>query len=163
MLIVDGNNVSSPRRPWHRVVWGGQLRLVVDVALLTREWESCADVVFDGPPSHPLYDGSIVRAVQVWFSGARCADDRIVELALHDRPRGDRTLVATSDRELARRVQRLGAEIVSSETLRQALDLAGGAADAPARVRMPVLQGNLALLAMETASRGWKSAGQGGE
>jgi len=81
MLLVDGNNVSSPRRPWHPMDRGSRRRLVADVARLTHEWPICADVVFDGFPREGLRHGEVLAAVRVWFAAHQTADDWILARA----------------------------------------------------------------------------------
>ena len=150
MLLVDGNNVPSPLRPWHSHEWGAQRRLVVDVARLTRDWECCADVVFDGYPRGGLRQGALVAAVRVSFSERLSADDCIGARA-PEHPPGE-LLVVTSDRGLARTVLAVGAHVVSSESLRRALDVVCAAAHSSTRIRTPLMQRPQALLALDAQS-----------
>jgi predicted RNA-binding protein with PIN domain len=99
---------------------------VADVARLTRDWECCADVVFDGPPRGGLRQGELVSAVRVWFSEWQDADHCIIAHS-HGYPAGT-LFVVTSDRDLARCVRNLGAQVISSEALRRALDIVCSAA-----------------------------------
>jgi hypothetical protein len=153
VLIVDGNNVPSPPRPWHPPGCPACRRLVVEVARLTRDWESCADVVFDGHPRAALRHGSIVSAVRVLFSGWHTADDRIVELLAEHDP--TEAFVVTSDRDLRWRVLARGARVVSSETLRRALDMVCAATHAGTPLRTPLVQRPQALLAFEREGAAW--------
>jgi hypothetical protein len=148
MLLVDGNNVSAARRPWHRDSWDGQRRLVLDVARLTQHWDSCADVVFDGGPRADL--GPFEGGVRVWFSRRRSADDVIVELA-REVPPGE-AIVATFDRELARRVRAAHGWAISGETLRVALDRVCGAFHRREPAPPALAEGPAGLLALETVT-----------
>jgi predicted RNA-binding protein with PIN domain len=146
VLIVDGSNVPSPFRPWHSAPGSGRRQLVADVARLTRDWECCADVVFDGYPGSGLRQGELVATVRVWFSGWQPADVCIAAQS-HGHAPGS-LFVVTSDRELARRVRALGAQVISSDGLRRALDIVcaaahRGTAHPPLLMRHP--QGLLAL------------------
>jgi predicted RNA-binding protein with PIN domain len=147
MLLIDGNTMSSPRRPWHPTSCDVRRRLVMDVARLTRDWASCADVVFDGYPRGGLRQGALVAAVQVWFSAWRSADDAIVERAMRHVP--DELFIVTSDRELGRRVRVFGAVVVSSESRRRALDIACSAAHAARAPRAPLPTSPSALVALD--------------
>jgi hypothetical protein len=125
VLIVDASSVPSPVRPWHKpgrhvsgsagasstLDCGALRRLIADVARLSRDWESCADLVVDGYPRNGLRQGMVITTVRVWFSEWQSADDCVVAQS-HGYPPGD-LFVATSDRALARRVWMLGAQVVS--------------------------------------------------
>jgi predicted RNA-binding protein with PIN domain len=151
MLIVDGCNVLSPIRPWHKPSSTGYRRLVEDVALLTRDWECCADVVFDGHPRATLRQGEVVSSVRVWFSEWQRADTCVVAHS-HGHPPGA-LFVATSDRVLAPRARRLGAHVVSGEALRRALDIVCSAAHAGVARRSVLSLQPRALLALDGSLR----------
>jgi hypothetical protein len=147
MLIVDGSNVPSPLRPWHTPPCGVYRRLVADVARLTRDWECCADVVFDGPPRGGLRQGELVAAVRAWFSEWQSADHCIIAHS-HGHPPGT-LFVVTSDGELARCVQKLGAQVVSSAALRRALDIVCSASHSGVARRSVLTLRPQALLALD--------------
>ncbi len=151
MLIVDGCNVPMPLRPWHKPARTGYRRLVEDVALLTRDWECCADVVFDGYPRATLRQGELVASVRVWFSEWQSGDTCIVAHS-HGHPPGT-LFVATSDRVLARRARTLGAHVVSSDALRRALDIVCSAAHAGTGRRSVLALQPHALLALDASQR----------
>jgi predicted RNA-binding protein with PIN domain len=151
MLIVDGRGVPSPFRPWHTPPCGAHRRLVVDIARLTRDWECCVDVVFPGHPSGGLGQRQLVSSVRVWFSEWRSVDRYVVAGSQGQTP--GRLFVVTSDRELARRVRSLGAQIVSGEALRRALDMVCAEANGGARRPSPLTQEPQALLALDVSLR----------
>jgi hypothetical protein len=147
VLIVDGSGVFSPLRPWHTPPCSVFRRLVTDVARLTRDWDSCADVVFRGYPRGGLRQGEIVAAVRVWFSEWQSAGHRIVA---HSQGHAPGTLfVVTSDTDLARRVRSVGAHVVSSEALRRALDIVCAAAHSGVTRRDVLTLRPQALLALD--------------
>jgi len=80
--------------------------------------------VLDGRPVPGLGgdgDGAPVRVLYAERRGPNAADERIVALVRADA--APQTLrVATSDRELARRVRALGARVEGAGTLRDRLD-----------------------------------------
>jgi predicted RNA-binding protein with PIN domain len=151
VLLVDGNNVPSPIRPWHPAECGGPHRLVADVARLTRDWDCCADVVFDGCPRAGLRHGGLVASVCVLFAGRGTADVYI-RTRVHEHAPGE-LIVVTSDRRLATHVAAAGAHVVSSESLRRALDIVCAAAHARASHRTPLSERPQALLALDASDR----------
>ena len=110
MWIVDGNNVmgSVPDGWWHDRELGMQ-RLVDRLDAWAAERGHEVLVVFDGRPRD-------VHAERVAVLFAPHADDVIAGRAR----RAD--TVATSDRELQRRVAERGARVVGARTLRGELD-----------------------------------------
>jgi predicted RNA-binding protein with PIN domain len=151
MLVVDGNNVPCPFRPWHRTAWNAPLRLVMDLARLTRAWSACVDIFFDGPPRPGLPNGTIVDGIRIHYAWPRIVDDRLVDVVAELRRDGDPTVVVTSDRALGRRVRAFGAKVVSSECLRRALDRVAGAAHLGVSFRSPLLESPDALVGLERA------------
>jgi len=113
--IVDGMNViGSKPDGWWRDRPGAMKRLAERLG----EWaggEREVTVVFDGRPFEVTVEG--VRVEFATRRGQNAADDDIVRLVESDEdPTGLR--VATSDRELSRRVRQLGAQVVSAGTFR---------------------------------------------
>jgi predicted RNA-binding protein with PIN domain len=116
--IVDGMNVIGSRPDgWWRDRRGAMSALAEELG----KWAQgrSVTVVFDGKPFALDVDG-----VDVMFASRRgrdAADDDIVRIVRGD-PAPDELLVATSDADLARRVEELGAEVVGARTLRHMLD-----------------------------------------
>ena len=112
--IVDGMNVIGSRPDgWWRDRQGAMKRLAECLAQWAGERE--VTVVFDGRPFDVSVDG--VRVEFATRRGPNAADDDIVRMVEADEdPAGLR--VATSDRDLSRRVSELGAEVVSAGTFR---------------------------------------------
>lgn len=116
--LIDGMNVigSRPDRWWADRP-GAIARLaerLSDYALVTGE---AVTVVFDSEPFE------IQAEVDVLFApgGPDAADDKIVEI-VSTGPEPSSERVVTSDRRLARRVEQLGAEVMSSGAFLQHLD-----------------------------------------
>ena len=110
MWIVDGNNVmGAVPDGWWRDRELGMQRLVDGLDAWAHDTGHEVLVVFDGRPRH-------VHAERVAVLFAAHADDVIA-----DRARRTDT-VATSDRELQRRVTERGAQVVGARTLRAQLD-----------------------------------------
>ena len=102
MWLVDGNNAMGSRPDgWWRDRGGAMQRLVDQLDALAADDDVV--VVFDGHERN-------LRAVRVRVEFAPHADDRIAELA------DQATTVATSDRELARRVEAKGARVEGART-----------------------------------------------
>jgi predicted RNA-binding protein with PIN domain len=128
-LIVDGMNLigSRPDRWWKDRP--GAMRTLV--AELDRYAEATGDeilVVFDGRPLDPE---PAARMVQVGYArrrGPDAADDEIVRIV--ERDGGEGLRVVTSDKRLADRVRRRGAEVGSSGAFRRRLDEASGDGEA---------------------------------
>ena len=80
-------------------------------------------LVLDGRPTSELPEGvhDDVAVVYARRGGRDAADDRIVELVAADPDPGGLTVV-TSDRELARRVRELGADVIGAGELLRRLD-----------------------------------------
>jgi nicotinic acid mononucleotide adenylyltransferase/predicted RNA-binding protein with PIN domain len=118
-LLVDGNNVMGSRADgWWRDRPGAQRRLVDDLRNLVTRTGDAVTVVFDGRPATglPERDDAVVRVAYARRSGRDAGDDRIVEevATAHD---PSSLTVVTSDRELARRVRELGANVEGAGTL----------------------------------------------
>ncbi len=108
--LVDGNNVMGSRPDgWWRDRGGAMQRLVDQLDAFAAQSGEEVAVVFDGDDR-----GLQARHVDVGF--ARDADDAIAGRA---RPTDT---VATSDRELQRRVTARGAQVVGARALRDELD-----------------------------------------
>ena len=113
--IVDGMNViGSKPDGWWRDRQGAMRSLAETLS----EWAGGREVtvVFDGRPFEVDVDG--VRVEFATRRGPNAADDDIVRLVESD-PDPSGLRVATSDRDLSRRVRELGAEVVSSGTFRR--------------------------------------------
>jgi predicted RNA-binding protein with PIN domain len=122
--LVDGMNVIGSRPDgWWRDRPAAQRRLAEELARWAAASGEEVAVVFDGAP-HPI-DAPPVDVAFAARRGPNAADDAIVaRVAAADDPAGIR--VVTSDRDLARRVRDLGAEVVGPSELRARLDEAGG-------------------------------------
>jgi predicted RNA-binding protein with PIN domain len=123
MWLVDGMNVIGARPDgWWRDRPAAQRRLAAQLAAWARSSGEEVLVVFDGAP-HPIE----APGVEVAFASRRgpdAADDELV--ARVERAADPAALrVVTSDRALARRVERLGAEVVGPSALRARLDVEG--------------------------------------
>jgi hypothetical protein len=151
MLVVDGNNVPSPFRPWHRPRWSAAQRLVSDLARLTRAWSSCVDLLFDGRARPGLPNGHVIEGIRVRYAWPGVADDHVVQLLEELNDDGEPSVVATSDGGLGRRARALGAAVVSSECLRHALDRVSGAAHLGIPLRSPLLESPDALIGLQRA------------
>jgi predicted RNA-binding protein with PIN domain len=113
--LVDGMNVIGSRPDgWWRDRPGAMRKLAERLGDWAGERE--VTVVFDGRPFELDVDG--VRVEFATRRGPNAADDDIVRLVKSDQdPSGLR--VVTSDRDLARRVQELGAAVVGAGTFRE--------------------------------------------
>ena len=119
MLVVDGNNVMGSRPDgWWRDKPGAARRLVGELQEYAAGTGDRIAVVFDGRPHEGLAEG-VHDGVLVAYanrSGRNAADDRIVEEVATDAHPSSLTVV-TSDRELARRVGELGAQVMGATAL----------------------------------------------
>jgi predicted RNA-binding protein with PIN domain len=107
-VLVDGMNVIGSRPTgWWRDRDGAVRMLVTRLIRLRQREGDEVTVVFDGRPLADLPQGSHdgVMVVYARRAGPDAADDRITELA------SPRSVVVTSDRALAERVRRRGAEV----------------------------------------------------
>ena len=123
-LLVDGMNVIGSRPDgWWRDRDGAARRLWKSLSSLAAASGDDISVVFDGRPLPDLPEGRH-DGVQVLYArrgGANGADDRMIEELGADPDPAAVTLV-TSDRELSRRAQALGATVVGVKTLLARLD-----------------------------------------
>jgi predicted RNA-binding protein with PIN domain len=122
MVIVDGNNVMGQRVGWHRDKPAAQQRLIDEMELLTRSQDEPFVLVFDNKPSPALPDewsrsGLTIRYARIGSS----ADELILELVYRHLHLAE-LLVVTSDRELIRQIQVLGAKVMRSGTFRKTLE-----------------------------------------
>jgi predicted RNA-binding protein with PIN domain len=126
MVLVDGNNVMGQRVGWHRDKPAAQRRLLLELAVMTRQQGVVVTVVFDGKPLDGIRDGSDVDGVKVYFARPGSdADERIVELA-QDVTEPEQILAVTSDRELSGRLQSLGLRTMRSGRFRSRLEELSG-------------------------------------
>jgi predicted RNA-binding protein with PIN domain len=120
-LIVDGMNLIGSRPDkWWKDRPGAMRALVAD---LDRYAEATGDeilVIFDGRPLDPEPAARMVEVGYARRRGPDAADDEIVRIV--DRDGGEGFRVVTSDKRLADRVRRRGAEVVSSGAFRRQLD-----------------------------------------
>lgn len=122
MYLIDGNNVMGQRPGWHRDRRAAQLRLLSEVAELSKIQGTQMSVIFDGKPLDHFPDGSRFRGVFLFFARHRStADDRIIELIEASRNRHNLTVV-TSDRALMQQVQAEGVKTIRSGEFRKRLD-----------------------------------------
>jgi predicted RNA-binding protein with PIN domain len=115
LWLVDGMNVIGSRPDgWWRDRPGAQTRLAQELAAWSRASGEPAAVVFDGR-AHEI-DAPGIEVAFASRRGRDAADDDIVAwVAAAADPAAIR--VVTSDRELARRVGELGAEVVGPSAL----------------------------------------------
>jgi predicted RNA-binding protein with PIN domain len=123
-LLVDGMNVIGSRPDgWWRDRDRAVRRLASRLSRLAATTGDQITVVFDGRPLDDLPEGTN-REITVLYArrkGRNAADDRIVtEVESDDQP--ESLTVITSDRELADRVRRLGAQVSGARTLLEQLD-----------------------------------------
>jgi predicted RNA-binding protein with PIN domain len=123
-LLVDGMNVIGSRPDgWWRDRDRAVRRLASRLSRLAATTGDQITVVFDGRPLDDLPEGTN-REITVLYArrkGRNAADDRIVtEVESDDQP--ESLTVITSDRELAERVRRLGAQVSGARTLLEQLD-----------------------------------------
>ena len=119
MLVVDGMNVIGSRPDgWWRDRDGAVRRLLARLQALVRTSGEPVLLVLDGRPPADVpageHDGVEVRYAT--RRGRNAADDRIVEL-VGARDDAHDLIVVTSDRELRRRVEDLGATVVGAGSL----------------------------------------------
>jgi predicted RNA-binding protein with PIN domain len=118
-LVVDAMNVIGSRPTgWWRDRRGAMAKLVQELAAYSAATGEPVTVVLDSRPFD--FDAPGVDVRFAW-PGRDAADDAIVELLAND-PDPSRLVVATSDKELVRRVRELGAETMSAGALRRRLD-----------------------------------------
>jgi predicted RNA-binding protein with PIN domain len=123
-LIVDGMNVIGSRPDgWWRDRDGAVRRLVARLQQLARASGDDVTVVLDGRPLPDLPEGTHhgIAVAYARRSGRDAADDRIVELVETEPDPADHE-VATSDRELGRRLRALGATVTGAGSLLRRLD-----------------------------------------
>ncbi len=133
-IIVDAMNVIGSRPDgWWRDRDGAALRLVERLQRLAAATGDELAAVLDGRPTAALPEGvrggDVSGSVVVLYAtrpGRDAADDRIVE-AVEGDDEPEMLLVITSDRELARRVRELGADVAGANTLLARLDELGEA------------------------------------
>ncbi|MEW4568392.1 NYN domain-containing protein [Tautonia sp. JC769] len=124
LLIVDAMNVIGTRPDgWWRDPNAAKCRLVGRLQRLAAVRPGRIEVVIDGRPVREMpageYDGVLVH--YAGHSAPNAADDHIVAL-VSDRPKG--VTVVTSDRELRRRVEALGARVEGATWLLDRIDQA---------------------------------------
>jgi predicted RNA-binding protein with PIN domain len=115
--LIDGSNVLGAMRVDRHSDQAkrGLLQLLAGFARAKKTRVTC---VFDGP--EPASFGRHLGGVTAVFSGARSADDVIVERAASGRGWS----VVTSDRGLAARVERRQVDIVAPATFIKEMELA---------------------------------------
>lgn len=125
-LLVDGMNVIGSRPDgWWRDRDGAALRLAERLQHLAGASGDGEEVtlVLDGRPIEGMPEGAHggIAVLYAARGGRNAADDRIVELvASAERP--ELFHVITSDRELRRRVEALGATVAGARSLLERLD-----------------------------------------
>jgi len=123
-LVVDGLNViGATPDGWWRDRAGAARRLLARLQRLAAVSGQPITLVLDGRPSRDLPEGDHegVDVVYATRRGRDAGDDRLVEL-LAARPATPPACAVTSDRVLAARARRLGAEVRGAAALRAVLD-----------------------------------------
>ena len=123
-LLIDAMNVIGSRPTgWWRDRDGTAARLIERLGDLVAATGDEMIVVLDGRPSPQVPEGEQagLRVLYARRLGRDAADDRIVEAVAAD-PSPPSLCVVTSDRELRRRVQALGATVSGPTTLLRRLD-----------------------------------------
>ena len=118
-VIVDGNNVIGSRPDgWWRDREGATRRLIAEVQETAARTHDRFAVVLDGRPLTGLEEGVHQHVLVAYATRARrdAADDRIVEEVKRDKDPSS-LVVITSDRDLARRVRELGANVQGATAL----------------------------------------------
>ena len=119
--LIDGMNVIGSRPTgWWRDRPGAMRELSEELGELARATGDDLTVVFDGRP----FELDPPKGVSVEFAtrrGPNAADDNIAALVEGDADPAGLTVV-TSDRTLAERVRRAGAEVVGAGDFRRRLD-----------------------------------------
>jgi predicted RNA-binding protein with PIN domain len=120
-LLVDGMNVigSKPDR-WWRNRERAMRRLVTSLGAFATATGVDVTVVLDARPFDLAEE---LHGVTVRFApgGPNAADDEIVRIVERD-PSPETLVVATSDRELQRRVEALGARVSHAGSFRDKID-----------------------------------------
>jgi len=116
--LIDGSNVLGAMRV-DRHGDESKRGLVRLLAAFARTKQTRVTCVFDGP--EPASFGRHLGSVTVVFSGARPADDLIIERARNGRGWS----VVTSDRGLAARVLRREVQVVAPSALIREMEQAG--------------------------------------
>ena len=123
-VIVDGMNVLASRPDgWWRDRTAAMQRFAVRVDRLAARDDDDWIIVFDGR-ERTLRGIRHVAVVWAARRGADAADDRIVDL-LRESAGDPGSVVYTSDRELGRRAEALGAEARRAGELLRRLELLG--------------------------------------
>lgn len=119
--VVDGMNVIGSRPDgWWRDRPGARRGLVQELAGMATEDE--VTVVFDGRPDPGEAEAAADCGVSSRFApgGPNAADDAIVEIVGAD-AQPDSLVVVTSDTDLTRRVEELGAAVIGVQAFRERL------------------------------------------
>ena len=118
--LVDGMNVIGSRPTgWWRDRPRAQRELIDELEAFAAATGDDVAVVFDGRPFELPGGGRVEVAFAAGGRGA--ADDAIAESVAADADPGSLTVV-TSDSELAGRMRRAGADVVTSGSFRRRLD-----------------------------------------
>ncbi len=123
-LLIDGMNVIGSRPDgWWRDRDGAALRLAERLQRLAGSSGDALTLVLDGRPIDGMAEGAHggIEVLYAERGGRNAADDRIVDLVASD-GRPELFHVITSDRELRRRVEALGATVAGARSILERLD-----------------------------------------
>jgi predicted RNA-binding protein with PIN domain len=125
--LVDGMNVIGSRPTgWWRDRPAAMRELTAELEGFARRSGDQLTVIFDGEPFD--LDGDVVEVRFASRRGRNAADDDIARLAAEDEEPGTLTVVS-SDAELVRRVEAVGAQALGAGAFRRRLEGGGSGQD----------------------------------
>jgi len=107
---------------WHRDKPAAQQRLIDELELLTRSEDESYVLVFDAKPNSTVPDQWSLRRLTVRYARPGASADELILELVYRYLHLSELLVVTSDRELTRQIQVLGAKVMRSGSLRRKLE-----------------------------------------